>query len=147
MVPKRYIGEELVDKLSPMLGEGDRVLLPRSKNARSLVADELAKLCPVTELPIYETIREDRTDIDVAAMLESRKIDYIAFTSSTTAKYFAEKLGADHLNLVQNAKTASIGPQTSKQMRELGMTVDIEAAAYTIDGLLDAVEADLAPTE
>lgn len=147
VVPKRYIGEELVDKLSSMLGEGDRVLLPRSKNARSLVADELAKLCPVTELPIYETIREDRTDIDVAAMLESRKIDYITFTSSTTAKYFAEKLGADHLNLVRNAKTASIGPQTSKQMRELGMTVDIEAAAYTIDGLLDAVEADLAPAE
>lgn len=144
VVPKRYIGEELVDKLSPLIGAGDRVLLPRSKNARSLVADELARLCPVTELPIYETIREDRTDIDVATMLAKREIDYITFTSSTTVKYFAEKLGADRLDLVQNAKTISIGPQTSKQMRELGMAVDVEAATYTIDGLLAAAEADSA---
>lgn len=147
VVPKRYIGEELVDKLSPLIGAGDRVLLPRSKNARALVADELAKLCPVTELAIYETIREDRSDIDAAAMLAKHEIDYITFTSSTTAKYFAEKLGADRLPLVQNAKTVSIGPQTSKQMRELGMAVGIEAATYTIDGLLAAIESDLAPAE
>ena len=120
------------------------MLLSWSKNARSLVADELARLCPVTELPIYETIREDRTDIDVATMLAKREIDYITFTSSTTVKYFAEKLGADRLDLVQNAKTISIGPQTSKQMRELGMAVDVEAATYTIDGLLAAAEADSA---
>jgi uroporphyrinogen III methyltransferase/synthase len=147
VVPKRYIGEALVEQLSPLIGAGDRVLLPRSKNARSLVADALARLCPVTELPIYETIREDRSDIDVAAMLEKREIDVITFTSSTTAKYFAEKLGADQLDLVQNAKTASIGPQTSKQLRALGMAVDIEASAYTIDGLLAAIESDLAPAE
>ena len=35
-------------------------------------------------------------------------------------------------------------PQTLKQMRKLGMAVDVKAATYTIDGLLAAAEADSA---
>lgn len=143
VVPKKYVGEELVEKLSPMLTKDDRVLLPRSKNARPYVAQALTEICTVDEIPIYETLREDRTDIDVADMLKNGQIDYITFTSSTTAKYFVEKLGADNVDLAKNATCVSIGPQTSKQMRELGLSVDIEAETYTIDGLLDAIMQDM----
>jgi uroporphyrinogen III methyltransferase/synthase len=34
---------------------------------------------------------------------------------------------------------ASIGPITSATVRELGMRVDVEAAEYTIPGLLKAI--------
>jgi uroporphyrinogen III methyltransferase/synthase len=36
-------------------------------------------------------------------------------------------------------KTASIGPITSQRMRELGLEVDVEAKAYDIPGLIEAI--------
>jgi uroporphyrinogen III methyltransferase/synthase len=34
---------------------------------------------------------------------------------------------------------ASIGPITSQTARDLGLSVTLEAAAYTIDGLIQAI--------
>ena len=36
-------------------------------------------------------------------------------------------------------KTASIGPITSKTMRDLGLKVDVEASQYDIPGLTSAI--------
>jgi uroporphyrinogen III methyltransferase/synthase len=36
-------------------------------------------------------------------------------------------------------RLASIGPVTSSTLRELGLPVDIEAAEYTIPGLIKAI--------
>ena len=36
---------------------------------------------------------------------------------------------------------ASIGPVTSATLRENGLSVDVEAEEYTIDGLLEALAA------
>jgi uroporphyrinogen III methyltransferase/synthase len=46
------------------------------------------------------------------------------------------KLG---LPLPEGLKTASIGPVTSRTMREHGLSVDVEAARHDIAGLVDAV--------
>ena len=144
VVPERFIGEALVEQLGPMLTADDRILLPRSKNARAYVAEKLSALCAVDEIKIYETLREDRTDVDVAAMLKARQVDYITFTSSTTAKYFAEKIGETCPAIIRDsgAKCASIGPKTSEQLRALGLPVDIQAETYTIDGLMAAIKED-----
>ena len=144
VVPARFIGEALVEALGPTLTAADRILLPRSKNARAYVAEKLSEICPVDEIKIYETLREDRTDVDVAAMLKAHQVDYITFTSSTTAKYFAEKIGEDCAAVVRDsgAKCASIGPKTSEQLKALGLPVDIQADTYTIDGLMAAIEED-----
>jgi len=36
-------------------------------------------------------------------------------------------------------RIASIGPVTSETARSLGLTVDVEATSYTIDGLVAAI--------
>lgn len=138
-VPKKYVGEELVDGLMPLLTETSRVLIPRSKNARIYVVEELRKVCPVDEFQIYETVREDNTDVDVAEMLKNKKIDYITFTSSTTVQYFVEKIGSENVDDTKNAKCVSIGPVTSDKMKELGLTVDVQAEVYTIAGMIEAI--------
>ena len=143
LVPEKYVGEELIQKLRPLLTAKDRVLLPRSKNARPTVADALAAICPVEEIPIYQTIREDDGDVDLPALLAEGAVDYITFTSSTTAQYFVEKLGEGKLDSLGHAQCVSIGPITSKKMESLGLPVDIEASTYTIDGMLDAVKKKL----
>jgi Uroporphyrinogen-III synthase len=90
----------------------------------------------------YETIREDHATVDPLEMLKNKEIDYITFTSSTTAEFFVEKIGAAHINAINSATAVSIGPQTSKKCLELGIAVDIEAETYTIQGMLDAILKD-----
>ena len=141
-VPDKYVGEELVSGLAPLLNKDSRVLIPRSKNARIYVVEELSKICPVDEVQSYETIREDHATVDPLAMLENKEIDYITFTSSTTVEFFVEKIGAAHIDAINSAKAVSIGPQTSKKCLELGIDVDIEAETYTIQGMLDAILKD-----
>ena len=138
-VPKKYVGEELVDGLMPLLTETSRVLIPRSKNARIYVVEALRKVCPVDEYQIYETVREDNTDVDVAEMLKNKEIDYITFTSSTTVQYFVEKIGSENVDDTKNAKCVSIGPVTSDKMKELGLMVDVQAEVYTIAGMIEAI--------
>lgn len=140
LVPKKYIGEELVNRLGPTLKKGDRILLPRSKNARPFVAEELSHYCEVVEIPIYETIREDNTDVDLKAMLQNGEIDVITFTSSTTVQYFVEKLGAENLSLLDGVKCVSIGPATSKKMKSLGVPIAAQAEKYNIDGVIAAAQ-------
>ena len=45
------------------------------------------------------------------------------------------------LPLPEGLKTASIGPVTSKTMRDLGLSVDMEAKDYDIPGLVAAIRA------
>ncbi|MBI4855447.1 MAG: hydroxymethylbilane synthase [Acetobacterium woodii] len=141
-VPDKYVGEELVSGLAPLLNKDSRVLIPRSKNARIYVVEELSKICPVDEVQTYETIREDHATVDPLGMLNNKEIDYITFTSSTTVEFFVEKIGAAHIDAINTAKCVSIGPQTSKKCQELGIDVDIEAETYTIQGMLDAILKD-----
>jgi uroporphyrinogen III methyltransferase/synthase len=68
----------------------------------------------------------------------------VTFTSSSTAKNFAELLGnskARSLNvgLLKHVQFASIGPVTSATLRELHMPVAIEAREFTMGGLLRAI--------
>jgi uroporphyrinogen III methyltransferase/synthase len=65
----------------------------------------------------------------------------ITFTSSSTVKNFVALLpqGTSPKDLLKDIKLASIGPVTSNTLRESGLTVDIEAAEYTMPGLVDAI--------
>lgn len=139
-VPKKYVGEEMVEGLMPLLTPTSKILMPRSKNARVMVAEALSQVCTVDEIAIYETRLEEETTVDVPAMLREKAVDYITFTSSTTATYFMEKIGVENLPLLADTTCVSIGPITSQKMRDLGMNVDIEAQEYTIDGILDAIK-------
>ncbi|MBC3886840.1 hydroxymethylbilane synthase [Acetobacterium paludosum] len=141
-VPDKYVGEELVSGLLPLIDKDSKILIPRSKNARVYVVEELAKVCSVDEVQTYETVREDHATVNPLEMLENKEIDYITFTSSTTVQFFVEKIGAEHIDAINTAKCISIGPQTSKKCVELGINVDIEAEKYTIQGMVDAILKD-----
>jgi uroporphyrinogen-III synthase len=66
----------------------------------------------------------------------------VTFTSSSTAKNFAELLGnskARSAGLLKHVQFASIGPVTSATLRELQMPVAIEAREFTMGGLIRAI--------
>jgi uroporphyrinogen III methyltransferase/synthase len=75
-------------------------------------------------------------------------VDCITFTSSSTADNLAEMLGRDRLvEMLKGVVVASIGPITSKTCRDLGLTVAIEPASFTLECLTEAIEQYFSPSK
>jgi uroporphyrinogen III methyltransferase/synthase len=116
--------------------ENQTILIARAEQARDVLPDELTKLGAIVDvLPVYRTVPETDDVCGGIARFRNEGADLITFTSSSTAENFM----ALKLPLPEGIETASIGPITSKTMRELGLAVDVEAAQYDIPGLVEAI--------
>ena len=70
----------------------------------------------------------------------ARKPHWITFGSSSTVKNLVRAAGPAPLrNVSHNVRIASIGPVTSRTVRECGLEVDAEADPYTMEGLIAAL--------
>jgi uroporphyrinogen III methyltransferase/synthase len=104
-----------------------------------------------------DTLRAAGCEVDVVAAYETRAIssaasaalrealeaggaDIVLLTSGAIANSFVDALGDQAEILLERVTIASIGPVTSAAIRARGLAVDVEAAEYTVDGLLDALE-------
>lgn len=142
-VPDKFVAESIVEGLKKIVSPGEKILFPKAEITRDVIPNELRKIgIAVDELVVYKTISEDKMPQDVLEMLKAGNIDYITFTSSSTAKNFAKLAGGTTSNILSKTKICSIGPITSKTLNELGYKVDIEAKEYTTDGLLKTIIKD-----
>lgn len=148
LVPTRYVAESLAaDLIAQHAVKGKRFLLLRADIARPAIPRLLTEAGAVVEdLTIYETRPAASLPDDVLAALREQKVDWITFTSSSTAKNMVELLG-DERELLQHVRIASIGPITSDTVRELGLTVAVEATSSTIPGLVAAIESAMRPAD
>ena len=71
--------------------------------------------------------------------LERDQIDWVTCTSSSTARSLVQLL--DNPQLLGQVRIASIGPITSRTVRELGFEVAAEADPSDMDGLVAAIVA------
>jgi len=133
------VAEALLDAFPAPPVEGGRVLLARAAVARDVLPDGLrAKGWAVDVVEAYRTTPVHPSDDDLEALATA---DAVTFTSSSTVTNFLDAVGDRDLPPV----VASIGPITSATARERGLTVDIEAEVHSIEGLVDALVAHLAP--
>ena len=116
--------------------ENEKILIIRPEVARDVLAKKLTELGAIVDEAIaYRTVPET-TDLQGGmARFSEEGADLITFTSSSTAENFM----ALKLPMPANLKTASIGPVTSKTMRELGLKVDVEAKQHDVPGLIKAI--------
>ena len=148
VTPKEYVAESVVSALRGRV-KGKRVLLVRAKVARDVIPRELRRVgAEVDVVEAYETVapKSSLTRLRAVLVNKSRKPHAITFTSSSTVKNFVGLLGlrgarsALKKSAVRHGiYSASIGPVTSATLRELGLPVDIQAAEYTIPGLVAAI--------
>jgi uroporphyrinogen III methyltransferase / synthase len=132
LVPERFVAESLLDALGSVTG-GGRVLLARAEVARDVLPEGLrAGGWAVDVVDAYRTVPAPVTDAQRAAVVAA---DVITFTSSSTVERTLEAIGAEALPPV----VACIGPVTAATARHHGLTVHVEAAAHTIDGLVAAL--------
>jgi uroporphyrinogen III methyltransferase/synthase len=147
LVPERSIAESFVQEL---LESGDlagkRILLPQADIARPLLAKGLRDAgCTVDVLTAYQTKPVDTLPEAVLEALRESAVDWVTFTSSSTARNLAGLLG-DESGLLSQCKLASIGPKTSETMRELELPIAVEASQHDLDGLVAALIADVNPS-
>jgi uroporphyrinogen-III synthase len=145
VVPSEYVAESVVESLRDRVG-GKRVLLARAKVARDVIPNELRKLGALIDVvEAYETVipKSSRSRLQTALRDVQQRPNVITFTSSSSVRNFVALLGSrngsNRVSKLDGVKMASIGPVTSSTLRELGLPVDIEAAEFTIPGLLKAV--------
>ena len=134
---EKFVGEEIVKALQKEGSvENLKILLARAEGARDVLATELTRLgAIVDDVPAYRTVPETEDVCGGIRRFREEGADLVAFTSSSTAENFQ----ALKLPSPPGLCHASIGPVTSRTMRKLGMSVDVEAAAHDIPGLVSAI--------
>jgi uroporphyrinogen III methyltransferase/synthase len=141
LVPREYRAEGLVERLRGVISPADRVLLPRAAQTRDVLVTELRRLgAHVTEVPAYATRRADAGAARLREALAAGAIDAVTFTSSSTARNFAELFTEDERRAwLSRVTVASIGPITAATAAEYGMTTEVMPHEYTIPALARAL--------
>ena len=141
MVPEEYVAESVVKGLRDKVS-GKQVALIRAKVARDVIPEELRVAgAHVDVVEAYETAVPEKSRVRLRALMRNtaRRPHIVIFTSSSTAKNFAELLGNGKARSFSRVQFASIGPVTSATLRELQMPVAIEAREFTMGGLIRAI--------
>lgn len=139
-VATEFVGEGLARTI---LERGvKRALIARALVARDALPELLRKAgAEVDVVPVYETRRVSKEKAaSLRALFEEGGIDAVLFTSSSTVESVMDLLGPDARSLLSRVTVASIGPITTETASSRGLTVDVAATEYTVEGLLGALE-------
>ena len=141
IVPGEYRAEALVEHLRGVLRRGERVLLPRAAQTRDVLVKELTRLgAEVREVPAYVTKRVEDSASRLREALAAGGVDAVTFTSSSTARNFAELFTEDERRTwFADVVVASIGPITAATAEEYGLTTQVMPVDYTIPALARAL--------
>jgi uroporphyrinogen III methyltransferase / synthase len=139
-MPGEYVSTALATGLP--LEAGQRVLLARADIAdKRLVEGLRARGATVDEFVAYRTTLQRAGAGDLRARLAAPEIDAVTFASSSTVRNLCATLGDDAAALLAHTVVACIGPVTAETARACGLEPRVVARAYTIEGLVAALEA------
>ena len=146
VVPEAYIAESLVSALGERV-RGKRVLLPRAAVARDVIPDALrASGAVVDVVDAYRNVLPQGTP-ELLRNALSAGTDATTFSSSSSVTNLAEAAHAAGIAWpFVGVKAISIGPITSRTLRELGWEPAAEANPSDIPGLIEAVVRALGST-
>lgn len=140
-VPDKYIAESVVEGLLALQIGGKKVLIPRAREAREVLPEELSRAgAQVEVLPVYETKLAAQDPDEIVAAIEEGEINYLTFTSSSTVDNFFQMVPAARIEpLRDKLKIACIGPITAATLEKHGFKPDIQPESYTIPALAKAL--------
>jgi uroporphyrinogen III methyltransferase/synthase len=145
LCPDAFVAEALADALAKKgVVKGNRFLLLRADIARPILRERLQAdgAAEVRDAPIYQTRSAESLPAALTDALADGEVNWITFTSSSTVKGFLTLLGPDARATLGNVKLASIGPITSRTLRDLGFEPAIEAGKFNVDGLVSVILAN-----
>lgn len=139
LVPAEFRAEGVIAAFHDELKSGTRILIPRAEVAREILPEKLCEMgAEVSVVTAYRTVTADTDGQSLVARLAAGDVDLVTFTSSSTVTNLLELLGRD-TSLLTNTKVACIGPITAATCLENGITPDMIAEDYTIQGLVSSI--------
>ncbi|MBI3251786.1 MAG: uroporphyrinogen-III C-methyltransferase [Candidatus Omnitrophica bacterium] len=138
LLPGHYETKAIVDAFKKKKNlRGKSVLLLRTDIAPPDLERGLKRLgAKTTRVTAYRTRRPSGRQ----AWPMRDPVDFVTFTSSSTAHHFVKIMGLQKARkLSRKAVFASIGPVTTKTLKSYGLRVGCEAKIYTTDGLAAAI--------
>ncbi|HHW37621.1 MAG TPA: uroporphyrinogen-III synthase [Bacillales bacterium] len=142
LIPDEFVAEDLFEKMIEAVDKSETILLARGNLGRSLLPEKLRKMgIKVDDLILYENVLNTEKQAELIYLLESRSVDIITFTSSSTVTNFVELLKetSGWRNWLEHIQIACIGPITEKTAIQAGFNPQIVATEYTVAGLLEAI--------
>lgn len=139
VIPGKFVAEAMVEALAKQAA-GQRFLLARAEVARDVIVDALrAAGAHVHVVDAYRNVMPENAPTLLRAAL-ARRVDAATFTSSSSVSHLAEAAWQAGIEFpFPHLKAISIGPITSKTLRELHWEPAAEASPSNIPGLLQAL--------
>ena len=140
LVPENYVGESLVESLAGQVA-GRKILLARAAVARDVIPEALRAAGAVLDVvDAYRNRMPASAPIQLRQALQTG-VDAATFTSSSSVTHLADAARAAGLSFpFAGVAAVSIGPVTSKTLRQAGWEPSVEASISDIPGLVRAVE-------
>ncbi len=141
VTPQEYVAESLVEALGEQ-ADGKHVLLARAAVARDVIPDALrARGARVDVVDAYRTVIPAESVTAIRTLFDSggRSPDAATFTSSSTVTNVLNLLREARVARPESMRAVSIGPITSRTMRENGWEPAAEADPHDLPGLVEAV--------
>lgn len=128
IVAEHFVAESLFDKMKTYVNGDDKVLVPRSKDARPYLVEALRSVgCSVDEVFTYETLcGKLRSDNEI------KDVDLVVFTSPSTVKNMITMVG---LETIKSKKALAIGPITEKALIDNGIKATV-CDVYSVEGIV-----------
>jgi uroporphyrinogen III methyltransferase/synthase len=143
-VPASFTSEAMSTEMIAAFDLRDRrMLLLRSQIApKDIVKAFTDAGAQVTDVAVYSVIaREHDAEFisQITRQIENGQIDYITFTSASTACAFVNSVPQGLLGSGRS-KIVSIGPAATKSLESMGLPPAIEARVHTIDGIIEVLK-------
>jgi uroporphyrinogen-III synthase len=139
-MPNEYVAEAVVGLLGEMV-TGKHVLLVRAAVARDVIPEQLRKCgADLHVVEAYRTVVPFESIERVRELFGEGKPlpDAITFTSSSTVNNFFALLAAAKVELPEGLRAVSIGPVTTRTLRQHHWEPFRQAVQYDIAGVVDA---------
>lgn len=137
----RSDAETLLAELLPALSKAhERVLVPRSRIARTVIADGLERAgVAVDSVAFYENRRPEVDAAALRAQLVGGAIDGLTFTSPSTVDHFLAALDDEARAAAGRCMIAAIGRTTARQLESAGLPADAIASRPEAPALAEAL--------
>jgi uroporphyrinogen-III synthase/uroporphyrinogen III methyltransferase/synthase len=139
LVPESYVAESLTESLAVQT-RGKKVLLARAAIARDVIPHALRTAGATVD--VVDAYRNVMPASAPALLRDALKkgIDAVAFTSSSSVTHLADAAGKAGIAFpFAHVAAISIGPITSKTLRDLGWEPVTEASPSDVPGLLQTI--------
>lgn len=148
LIPKDFIADSLLASFQAqkLIAPSTKILFPRVQSGgREILVEELSKLgATVHAVPAYESRCPERIEAIALECLQSRKVDFITFTSSKTVRHFCYLLDqvaerSQWQSWIANSQIIAIGEQTARTCHELLGRTPAQAPTATMAGMTTAI--------